>query len=122
MPWLAWFGAIFLHENQLLNIKGEVKGNTRLNSYDSIEKVDLIENHTYIKAKENVSGNFVIDPEYYQGDYKLEKKSDNLNGTTWTTIRDKNILKEFKWVENLDNTIINPEKGKEYLYPIQKNW
>ena len=112
-------GVIFLQGNQMLDINGDGKGITRLNSYSNINKVPLKENYTYIKAKENATGDFEINPDFAQSDYKLEKNLSNSLRTTWTTIRKKAIFKEFRWNGNLDDNIINPEENKDYIYPFE---
>ena len=112
-------GAIFLHNNQMLDIKGDVKGSTKLNSYNNINKVPLKENHTYIKAKENATGDFFIEPEYSQSKYRLIKNTNDLKRTSWITYRDKEIFKDFRWNGNENDKIIIPEKDKDYIYPIE---
>ncbi|MCR1951298.1 DUF5011 domain-containing protein [Clostridium sp. DSM 100503] len=112
-------GAIFLHDNQTLDVGGDVKGVTKLNSKNNINKVRLKENHIYIKAKENATGNFIIEPDNSQSDYVLEKDSNNLQRTTWTTIRNKAIFKDLMWSGNIDNTIIDPGNTSEVTYPIE---
>ncbi|MDU7068466.1 MAG: hypothetical protein E6343_10890, partial [Clostridium perfringens] len=85
----------------------------------NINKVPLKENHIYIKAKENATGDFEIAPDFSQSDYKLEKNINDSLRTTWTTIRKKAIFKEFRWNGNLDDNIINPEENKDYIYPFE---
>ena len=111
-------GTIFLHKDQLLDINGDVIGSTKLNSYNDINKISLKENHLYIKAKENATGNFTIDPDYSQSDYILQKNSNDSQHTTWTTIRNKKIFKSFSWKDS-NGSIINPENTTEVIYPIQ---
>ena len=113
-------GAIFLHDNQVLDVIGDVIGTTRLNSYSNYEfdKVPLKDNHIYIKAKENAKGDFKIYPGYIQSDYRLEKSVNN-SRTTWTAIRDKSIFKEFRWNGSDNDNIINPEENEDYIYPIE---
>lgn len=112
-------GAIFLHDNQILDVMGDVIGITRLNSYSNYEfdKVPLKDNHIYVKAKENTKGDFKIYPGYIQSDYRLEK-SINDSRTIWTAIRDKSIFKEFRWNGSENDNIIKPEEDKDYIYPI----
>ena len=113
-------GAIRLHDNQVLDVIGDVIGTTRLNSYSNYEfdKIPLKDNHIYIKAKENAKGDFKIYPGYIQSDYRLEKSVNN-SRTTWTAIRDKSIFKEFRWNGSDNDNIINPEEDKDYIYPIE---
>lgn len=112
-------GTIFLSDNQVIDISGDVKGVTKLNSYNSINKEPLKDNHTYIKAKENATGDFVIEPEYSQSKYKLEKNHNNSSRTTWTAISNKEIFKKFQWTGNENDEILNPDYSVEYLYPIK---
>ncbi len=112
-------GSILLNNNQMLDIKGDVKGNTKLNSYNNVNKVPLKENHTYIKAKENATGDFIIEPEYSQSDYRLIKNTSDQQRTSWITSRDKEIFKDFRWNGNENDKIVTPEKGKDYIYPIE---
>ncbi|MCR1951295.1 cell wall-binding repeat-containing protein [Clostridium sp. DSM 100503] len=112
-------GTVFLHDKQMLDISDDVKGITRLNSQSNINKVPLKENHVYIKAKENATGNFVINPSYSQSDYKLQKNISDSYRTTWTAIREKNIFKDFRWTGITEDKILVPEEDKDYIYPIE---
>ena len=110
-------GSIYLDKGKVLNIGGDVEGYTVLNAFRN-EKISLEEGTTYIRAKENATGNFIIRPKYYQSDYRLEKNISDNNCTTWTTVRDKVIFKDVKWKDGED-VILNPSYGQEYIFSYE---
>lgn len=107
-------GSIYLDNGKILEINGDVEGTTILNSFRT-EKLLFEEDVTYIKAKENATGNFIIEPRNEQRYYKLIKNTNDEGYTTWKTVRYANDFKEVRWVEEDDNVILNP-KEYEYYY------
>ena len=101
-------GSIYLDNGKVLEINGDVEGTTLLNSL-RVETILLQDNATYIKAKENATGNFIIEPKFEQRYYDFIKNTNDEGYTTWKTFRDINAFKEFRWVNNDDDVILNPE-------------
>ena len=101
-------GSIYLDNGKVLEINGDVEGTTLLNSF-RVETILLQDNATYIKAKENATGNFIIEPKFEQRYYDFIKNTNDEGYTTWKTFRDINAFKEFRWVNNDDDVILNPE-------------
>ncbi|MDY2632835.1 MAG: DUF5011 domain-containing protein, partial [Clostridium sp.] len=112
-------GAIFLNDNQTLDISGDVKGTIKLNYFNDINRVPLKENHLYIKAKENATGDFIINPQYNQSNFRLERNDNDLQRTTWTAVKDKDIFKDFIWIGNSNDIIPIPENTDDYLYHVK---
>lgn len=110
-------GTIYLTSEQVVDIKGEVKGNTLLNSDRKFNILDLRENHTYIKANKKSSGDFKIYPKNYQKSFKLKKEESNLY-TTWTVIEKDNTFKDFNWAYNGNENIKEVFAGDCYIYDI----
>ncbi len=105
-------GSIFLDDDTSLQIGGDVEGTTILNTF-RFNIIPLKENNTYIRARANASGNFIIKPKYEQLKYELVKNIDDNSYTTWTTIRNTEIFKDLRWA-NEEKVIINPSETEEY--------
>ena len=110
-------GTILLSDKQTLDVKGEVIGTTRLNYRDTIYSQILTDNHKYIKAKANSSGEFIIESDINEN-FRLEKNLNDNNRTTWTARRNIEKFKDFKW-DDEPNKIINPSPNEEYEFPIK---
>lgn len=111
-------GSIYLDNGKVLEINGDVEGTTLLNSF-RVETILLQDNATYIKAKENATGNFIIEPKFEQRYYNLIKDTNDQGYTTWKTFRDINVFKEFRWVNDNDNVILDPEAWEDYYFDFE---
>lgn len=109
-------GSLFLNEGKVLDISGNVEGTTILNYYRN-QSIPVKENATYIKAKQNATGTFKLNGNYY-ANYVLEKNENNQLRTTWTVVRNKSVFKELRW-NGGNNVILKPEQYKEYLFPYE---
>lgn len=110
-------GTILLSDKQTLDVKGEVTGRTRLNYRDAIYSQILTDNHQYIKAKSNSSGEFIIESDINKN-FRLEKNLNDNNRTTWTARRNIEKFKDFEWDAGHDE-IINSSPDEEYEFPIK---
>lgn len=106
---------IILNMDQILNVKGAITGITRLNVKED-EYIEIFKNnHEYVIAEGNVTGDFTIKGSIYDN-YELQKRVEN-NSTIWTAVRIDRALKELRWVGG-ENKIVNPRDGV-YSYPIE---
>ena len=111
-------GIVYLNKDQVLDIKGDVKGVTLLNSDRKFNILELNENHTYVKAKENASGDFKIYPKSYQKGLKLVKDNSNSFYTTWTVVEKDTTFRDFRWSDSYNENIVDVREGDCYIYEI----
>ncbi|AYE34269.1 hypothetical protein [Clostridium septicum] len=111
-------GSIYLDNGKILEVGGDVEGTTILNKF-RLEVIPVKENATYIRAKANATGDFVIKPNYQQSHYKLVKNINDGSYTTWNVTRNdisnKDIFKEIRWT-NEDNVILKPSSSEDYIF------